>query len=448
MTTIRPTRRLAIGFACGVPLAAGLGLLAPGAWTLGLVYLGALVLAFGLDSLLGLRRRDFEIETAIPKALEVGEEDRLSARLVRKRGGAAAPWAAQLDVGGTLLSPPSLSGIWHPGEDLAIDLALRAVRRGQAKIAALWLRWQGPFGLCERQDLWPLERDLAVTVSLRALRSRTLNLSLRDAIIGQKAQKIGGDGAEFDSLREFVTGGDRRRIDWKHSARHMKLLIKEFRAERNHQVILAFDSGHLMREPMTESPGGALEAAIPKLDHAIGAGLLLAYTALKSGDRVGLFAFDSEPRQYAPPQGGIGTLRRLQELAGRIEYRTEETNFTLGLASLLQRLERRSCIVLLSDFVDTVTAELMIENIAPLTRRHLVIFVALADLGLARIAAHPARSFAEAARAIVAHDIGRDRQIVLERLRRMGVSVIEAPPEAIGADLVNRYLEIKREDRL
>src|SRR5262249_29258585 len=155
---------------------------------------------------------------------------------------------------------------------------------------------------------------------------------------GLKVERYLGDGSEFDALREHVPGMDRRAIDWKASARHRALLGREFRAERNHQLVLAIDTGHLMAEPL----GG-----MPKLDHAVNAALLLAYFGLRTGDRVGLFGFDSEVRAFAAPAAGVRAFPRLQRASAALEYGTAETNFTLGLAELSSRLSRRSLVVLL-----------------------------------------------------------------------------------------------------
>jgi uncharacterized protein (DUF58 family) len=102
-------------------------------------------------------------------------------------------------------------------------------------------------------------------------------MSAREFIAGSKVQAHRGEGTEFDSLREYLPGLDPRALDWKSSARHRKLLLREHRAERNHQVVMAVDTGYLMSEPL---------AGIPRLDHAVNAALLLGFAALKTGDRV------------------------------------------------------------------------------------------------------------------------------------------------------------------
>ena len=129
-------------------------------------------------------------------------------------------------------------------------------------------------------------------------------------------------------------------------------------------------------------------------------------------------------------------------------YREAESNFTLGLTDLMTRLRRRSLVVVLTDFADTVTAELMIDNLGRLAKRHLVIFVALSDPLLLRLARGEVSEMADVERAVVAESLLSDREVVLARLRRMGVLVVDAPPGRIGPALVNRYLDIARRERI
>jgi uncharacterized protein (DUF58 family) len=112
----------------------------------------------------------------------------------------------------------------------------------------------------------------------------------------------------------------------------------------------------------------------------------------------------------------------------------------------MQRLSRRSLIVVITDFVDTVTAELMVENLAHLSTRHLVLLVALQDPELAATVTAEPRSLEVMARALVAAELDRDRRVVFQRLRRLGVLCLEAPHQRIGAVLIDRYLTIKQRE--
>jgi uncharacterized protein (DUF58 family) len=213
------------------------------------------------------------------------------------------------------------------------------------------------------------------------------------------------------------------------------MLVREFRTERNHPVVLAFDTGHLMREPVE---------GIPRLDHSINAGLLLARVALAADDLVGCYSFDIQPRQFLPPGRGMYAFRRLQQASAALAYTTDETNFTVGIAELQSRLRRRSLVVLFTEFVDTITAELLVENMRRLSNRHLLLFVTLRDPFLPEVfEAYPADD-ADVARAVLASDFLHERSIVLEKLERLGVHCIDVPASQLSTALLNRYLLIKQ----
>ncbi len=306
-------------------------------------------------------------------------------------------------------------------------------------LKALWLRWRGPLGLIEQRWRKALDIGIEVVPIIRGLRSAALTLTVRDAQLGIKADRDKGEGSEFETLREHVAGLDNRHIDWKRSARHAKLVSKTFRTERNHPIILAFDTGHLMLEPV---------AGKTRLDHAIEAGLLLAMVSLRGGDIVGDYAFDAAVRQFHAALGGMPHLARLQESLSRLSYATEETNFTLGFAELDARLKRRSLVVLFTEFADAVTAEMLIEGVARLARRHTVIAVTLQDPAMAEmVAAEPSR-FEAVASAVIAQDFLRERRIVLERIGRAGVHVVDVPSANLAVALVDKYLLVKRRDQI
>ncbi|MCK5749883.1 MAG: DUF58 domain-containing protein, partial [Oricola sp.] len=249
-----------------------------------------------------------------------------------------------------------------------------------------------------------------------------------------------GEGAEFDALREFQAGMDYRAIDWKQSARHRELLTREFRNERNHSIVFAVDSGRLMSE--------AVEDDLSRLDHALNAALLMAFVSLRFGDRVGFFAFDSRPRLKTGAASGQHAFALLQKMTARIEYSTEETNYTLGLTELAAHLERRSLVIMFTDFADSTGAELMLANVAPLMKRHLVVFVAFRDAELERLINHEPENADDVTRAVIADSLQRERDLVISKLQRMGALIVDAPSDEIGAGLINQYLKVKKRSLL
>ncbi len=434
---MRPTLRCLLVFLFGIPLSLTAVAIAPRLWTVWLSFLGAAILLAGVDVVLGLPRKRLAITAQLPDQLFIGESGVATIELVaRWRRPSPIQLVAELDAD---LEPQSaLTATFGATTKATVELTLLPRRRGEHALRTVHARWTGPLGLVERTAAVPIDRKVGVVPNLGAVRAIALRMFAdRNFTAGLKVERYLGDGTEYESLREYVPGLDYRAIDWKSSARHRKLLCQEFRAERNHQVVLAVDGGQLMSEPI---------AGVPKLDHAINAAILLGWFCLRTGDRVGLLGFDERIRTWAAPAGGMHTFHKLHALSAEIDYRRVETNFTLTCAELATRLRRRSLVVLFTDFLDTVTAELMIENVTRLARRHLVLFVAVKDPSLeARALARP-RTLDALHQAVVATDFSRERDIVLERLRRAGAHCIDATPGDFSMALVNRYLDIKRRE--
>ncbi|MCJ2181556.1 DUF58 domain-containing protein, partial [Novosphingobium sp. 1949] len=314
-------------------------------------------------------------------------------------------------------------------------VALIPARRGTGRIGGVWLRWNGPLGLASRQFSGHWDKDLRVWPNVAAVRSPALQTFLKDAQFGLIARRMRGEGTQFEALAEYHPGMERRRIDWKASARHVHLFAKEYETERNNQIVFAFDCGQAMCEPVQ---------GMPRLDRGVSAALATSYVALKGGDRVALFGFAARPELRTPFVTGSGAFHRLQRAAAGLDYRAQEPNFTLALATLAGQLQRRSLIVIFSDFTDLTSAQLMIESVGRLLKRHVVLFVTLADDELETIAGAAPDSLQELSEAVSADMLLRQRALVLRRLQQMGVDVIEASYATIGPRLIDAYLEIKR----
>ncbi|MEM1160791.1 MAG: DUF58 domain-containing protein [Pseudomonadota bacterium] len=316
----------------------------------------------------------------------------------------------------------------------AASMDVRATKRGNWPIERLWLSWASRLGLISFCPKLPADARINTVPNVRPVQSGEIDVKIQSALFGVKENILKGEGSEFHQLRDWVQGMDPRSIDWKQSARHRALVAKEMRAERNHHVILAMDNGYLMREEID---------GLPKIDHSVNAALAIAWAAGLGGDLVGLFAFDSQPRTFLPPEPGRVAFPRLRSHMAELEYESVETNHTLAMAHLHQRLKRRSLVVVFSDFVDTTTAELLVENITVLNRAHVIIFVALRDPALEAIAHGKADDMDDVAKAVSAGEMVRERRIVMERLQRLGVFVVDAQPRSITANLISTYLTIK-----
>lgn len=431
---IVPTPRAAVLVALAAPVALLVAAVAPGAWiAVPALGLGLLAVIVG-DALAAGRLADLQV--TLPPDVEVGAEAWLQV-FAGFAGGSRASTDCAVEADPRLLPDGRASFALHRLDDGNRQAAIPFTpsRRGTGAVGRLWLRWSGPLGLGARHFVQEIGQSVRVWPNVADARSPALQMFLKDAQYGLIARRIRGEGTEFEALSEYRQGMDRRRIDWKSSARHVQLYAKEFETERNNQIVFAFDCGQAMCEPVD---------GMPRIDRAVSAALATAYVALKGGDKVALFGFAARPEVSTPFFAGTQNFHRLQSAAAGLDYHAQEPNFTLALATLAGRLQRRSLIVVFSDFTDPTSAELMIESIGRLVSRHVVLFVTLEDVELEEIAAAEPDDLQVLTMAVTADSLLTQRALVTRRLKQIGVDVIEAHHSQVGTRLIDAYLAVKR----
>jgi uncharacterized protein (DUF58 family) len=433
---IYPTRTAVLATAAGVPLALAFAAVQPGRWFVALAWPLAIVLLTLLDAVRGIASATARVD--FPGHAYVGEtrECTVTVSVDSKPRNA---WVA-------LQSSPLVSAedddrvrVPLEGGRGAVLMPLEMMRRGVARFERLWLRWTGPLGLAWNQGMVDVGAAFPVLPDLRPVHDQGARIFQRYALEGMITQLSRGEGSDFDALVDFRTGMDRRAIDWKQSARHVKLLAKQYRTERNNQIVFAVDTGRQMCEPV---------AGLARVDRCVSALLLTAWIALKLGDRVAINAFDSRPRLSSGFVSGGGAFTELERVAAEIDYSVDETNYTFALTTLAARLTRRSMIILFSEFTDTVSADFMLRSIRRLVEKHLVVIVVLRDEELEAIAAAEPESADDVTRAVTAAALLKDRQVVIGRLRHLGVHVVESEYDKVNERLVQSYLDLKKRDLL
>ena len=437
---IYPTRTAILAVAAGAPFALLSAVFLPAHWYAGLAWPAAVMLLALLDALSGPGALQGSSQIGLPRSASVGAD--LLATVSVAIAGARPPRSAQVALDNDPLLRMGDDGrLWvmlEHGKGSA-PASIVAIRRGTARIEWLWLRWRGAFGLTWKQRKLRIDAALPIHPGIRPVQERGAQIFQRHALQGLIAQMNRGDGMDFDALAKYRSGMDRRAIDWKQSARHGELLAKEFRAERNSQIVFAVDAGRQMCEPL---------AGLPRVDRAVSAMLLTAWVALKLGDRVALHAFDSRPRIASGLVSGVAAFGEIQALAAAIDYSGEETNYSFALSQLATRLTRRSMIVLFTEFVDLTSAEFMVRAAARLVETHLLLVVVFHDEELETIVARAPATPQDVTRAVTADGLLRDRRLVLTRLRHLGAHIIESEHDRVGERLVAGYVDLKRRNLL
>lgn len=402
----------------------------------GLALDGAVLLLAGVDYVLVATRLP-RVRRRLPSRLALGESARVELRVVGVRRGATVRMIDDLSselerVGRDVVNATPSDGVARTSYEI------RAVGRGSARVGPLHLRVMGPLRLVRRQARLPVTDTIRVVpgvLELRRLRLHGIRERLRRAGLRRTRQR--GEGRTFESLREYVAGDDPRTLDWKATARHGEMLVRQYEAERSQSLVLAIDAGRLMSEAIGEAS---------RLDHALSTALLLADVAAAQGDRVGLFAFADRVQRFLPPSRV--SLSSLADALAGVVARPVESSYPLAFTFLGRHLRRRSLLVVFTEIVDASASDALVDQLARTARRHVCIAVALRNPGLDARANAPAASAHDTWVRVAAEEMLQERALAVARMRRAGAFVIDVSPEAAVAEVVDRYLEVKYRGRI
>ncbi|HIE50959.1 MAG TPA: DUF58 domain-containing protein [Armatimonadetes bacterium] len=323
-----------------------------------------------------------------------------------------------------------------PGETWEGRYEVFPPRRGDYRFGEIKVRFRTRLGLLVRQRSFPAEAAVRVYPNLLDVRKYQL-LGRRDLLaqMGVHQRRQRGLALEFEYLREYQPDDELRRVDWKATARRGELIVKEYDVERSQQVLLALDLGRTMASRLGE---------LTKVDLALNACVLLAYVASLWNDRVGLLAFADDIVGYLPFGKGRFQAARVLEFLYPLEARSVETDYRRAFAYLNALCRRRSLVIVFTDLIDPDSSSLLITHLRPLARQHLVLCVALSDYELDEILHTVPREPRDLYEQAVALSLQQDRAQALAALRAGGIRTLNASPQDLSVQVVNRYLALKR----
>ncbi|MEU7294191.1 DUF58 domain-containing protein [Streptomyces exfoliatus] len=324
------------------------------------------------------------------------------------------------------------------GERRRLTTSLRPTRRGDRHAERITVRSYGPLGLAARQGNheapWTV-RVLPPFTSRKHLPSRLARLRELD---GRTSVLTRGEGTEFDSLREYVPGDDTRSIDWRATARQSTVAVRTWRPERDRHILIVLDTGRTSAGRVGD---------VPRLDASMDAALLLTALASRAGDRVDLLAYDRRLRAQVQGRSAGDVLPAVVNALAPLEPELVETDARGLSATALARAPRRSLIVLLTSLDAAPIEEGLLPILPQLTQRHTVLLASVADPHAAGMAA--ARGTIDGVyEAAAATQTQSQRARTADQLRRHGVTVVDASPDALAPALADAYLALKAAGRL
>jgi len=274
--------------------------------------------------------------------------------------------------------------------------------------------------------IYPPYEDIKRIEILGSKRSLTLNY-------GQQRSKLKGLGSEFYGMRKYVFGDQFRLIDWKASARHQKLIVKEFESERDVTVMILVDSSNSMA-------GGAIENT--KFEYAIRACMLLTKVALSRKDNVGVFTFsDKKNFNFLKPGSGDDHFYQVLDFVAKVKPQGK-SRFVEAMGFLNKRFQKRSLIFIISDL------EANVKEIGQAIRKlvtfnHTLILInpfspwfEIHEIDLSSTD----KALAEA----ISEEMMEHIITLKQEVRNLGVNIITVGPDDMMNQVLGKYMEAKK----
>ncbi len=241
-----------------------------------------------------------------------------------------------------------------------------------------------------------------------------------------------GMSREFHQLRDYQLGDMLSQIDWKASSKRLSLITRDYQEQRDQTVILAVDCSRRMR---------AYDDGVPQLDHCLNAMLLLAYTALRQGDHVGILGVGGVDRWLAPVKGVQSMTTILNHLYD-YQTTTAPSDFTEAAQRLMTRQRRRALVIFLTN-VRGEDSRQLIEPMRMVRQKHVTILANLREGAVVNRMNTPAESLDEALEVGAVSIYLEDRERMMQELRSHGIYTLDSQASELPVSLANAYLSAR-----
>ena len=319
-----------------------------------------------------------------------------------------------------------------------VHYRIKAEQRGDAHFSGVQIYCNSRLALWKNKFTYENQETIKVYPNFAEVAKYTL-LALDNQLsqLGIRQKQRRGQGLDFHQLREYRDGDSMRQIDWKATSRYRRLISREYREERDQQIVFLIDCGRRMR---------AKDQDIIHFDQALNAMLLLSYVALHQGDMVSLMAFGGQ-RRYFTSRKGVQQINAILNYTYDLDTTLEASDYTAAARELINIQRKRSLIVLLTNARDE-DQDNLITAVQLLRSRHLVLLANLREQALDNVIEERVESFDQAILYAAANDYIHSRKQIHAKLGQSGAITLDVTAQELPVSIVNRYFEIKQSNIL
>ena len=316
-----------------------------------------------------------------------------------------------------------------------ITYHLRPVSRGVYVFGQVNVFVLTPLRLVKRRYRFEEKSEVAVYPSFLQMRQYALlAVANRLSEVGIRKIRRVGHSMEFDQVRNYVPGDDRRSVNWKATARKGDVMVNAYEDERQQSVYCLIDKGRVMQSPFE---------GLTLLDYAINASLVMSNIAIIKQDKAGLITFSDTMGQIVQADRRNGHMQRLLEVLYRQKTRFMETDFERLCIAVKSQVRQRSLLLLFTNFETVEGMQRQLPYLRRLAKDHLLVVILFENTETKQLLDAPAVSVEQVYLKTIAQRFYYEKKRITTELRQYGIQTILTPPQQLSANTINKYLELK-----
>jgi uncharacterized protein (DUF58 family) len=321
-----------------------------------------------------------------------------------------------------------------------LNYLLRPTKRGEYEFGFLRVYVKSPLRLVSRRFNFEQAETLPVYPSFLQMRKYELMaISNRLNEIGIKKIRRLGNSMEFEQIKNYVAGDDYRTVNWKATARQGNLMVNTFTEEKSQHVYCVIDKSRAMKMPFE---------GLSLLDYAINASLVLSSVALLKEDKAGLITMSDKKGSVIPAEKRPTQLNKIMEVLYREKTRYLETNMELLYSTIRSTLKQRSLVVFFTNFESASALQRQLPFLKKIARFHLLVMVFFENTELKALSEEPASNVEGIYIKTIAEKFVYEKKLIVRELARHGIQSILTAPQNVTVNTINRYLEIKANQKI
>jgi len=321
-----------------------------------------------------------------------------------------------------------------------LNYLLRPTKRGEYEFGFLRVYVQSPLKLVSRRFNFEQAETLPVYPSFLQMRKYELMaISNRLNEIGIKKIRRLGHSMEFEQIKNYVAGDDYRTVNWKATARQGNLMVNTYTEERLQHVYCVIDKSRAMKMPFE---------GLSLLDYAINASLVLSSVALLKEDKSGIITISDRKGAVISADKRPTQLNKIMEVLYREKTRYLETNMELLYTTIRGTLKQRSLVVFFTNFESMSALERQLPFLKRIAKFHLLVMVFFENTELKALSEQPASNVEGIYIKTIAEKFVYEKKLIVRELAKHGIQSILTAPKNVTVNTINRYLELKANQKI